>query len=155
MICLSLLTVLLLLTGTSAGFQTWEDCGSTDVIVWGLNIEPRPQVLGQNWTIYYTWVPKEDIVAEYGINVTINVLFGGKSIHQDTLSLCDTKDPVAVSDGYGKCPYLKGVPVTIHDTNVIPPFLPVGPYTTFITYSGARGMSKAMCATFNQTYAKP
>ena len=134
-------------------FQTWTDCGSTETVVWGVNIEPRPQVLGKNWTIYYVFVPKMDLTAAMGINVTISVYIKGQMIHQDSLSLCDTKDPVAISDGYGQCPYKLGVPYTIHDVNVIPSFLPVGPYQTFVTYS-TNTNTKVMCATFNQTYAE-
>jgi len=153
----SKLLCLMFLIGFTSAFQKWKDCGSTKTTVWGLNIEPRPQVLGENWTIYYAWVPLVDITQDMHLNVTINVMYNGTSFHKDTLSLCDTKDPVALSDGYGKCPYKTGVPSLIHDTNVIPnfPFIPTGPYVTFVTYASAGSKSNVLCVEFSQTYIRP
>jgi hypothetical protein len=152
------IALLLICAAAHQPFQLWKDCGSSLADIWGLNIEPRPQFLGENWTIYYVWVPTVDITADMNLNVTINVLYNGSSFHKDTLSLCNTTDPVAIRDGYGKCPYLKGVPVLISDTNVIPnfPFIPIGPYTTFVTYTAPANPSKTvLCVGFNQTYVRP
>ncbi len=158
----SVLAVLLLSVAAAAKstqkFQNWSDCGSTGVDVWGVNVEPRPQVLGENWTIYYVFVPTMDITEDLNLSVLINVTYKGAPFHTDLINLCNPGDAVAISDGFGKCPYLTGIPVTIHDTNVVPnfPFIPTGPFNTVVKYFGeAEGLSSFMCLTLNQTYVRP
>lgn len=133
-------------------FQEWSDCGSTGVTVWGVNIEPRPQVLGENWTVYYTWLPQQTFTWQDNITVTIDVTWDGIPMHVESFSLCNTTDPIALGDGYGACPYAAGVPSTIHDTNSVPSFVPTGPYISYVTYSTPSN-PRLMCITFNQSYA--
>lgn len=152
----ALLVVAVALAAPTPAGYTWRDCGSTrvrDLKVW---ITPDPQVLGKNWTIFYAYTPTSTFLNVSGMYTsTIDARLDGLPVHKDKLDICGTKNPIALADGYGRCPYAAGTRVTIHDTNAIPGFLPTHGYTTRVTYtSKATGAETWLCFDVNQTYVK-
>ena len=136
--------------------QPWKDCSSKGTAVaqtWGLSITPQPQHLWANWTLHYVVLPLVDFTRDLNITVEISVSLDGIPLHSMSISLCDTKNPIAKRDGYGACPYRAGVPTLIHDTNFVPGFSQ-GPYLSRVTYVSPRFPGKRLaCIVWNQTYA--